>query len=345
MTKLWFAIGLICSALALHASDSDSATPWVGRILIVDNPAATTTFVAQPAPVREMVKAGVTAFTGKDSEESAWLSLVSTNDKIGIKVHSSAGASGTRLPVVEAVIQGLLSAGISSNQIVVWDRRLSDLRQSRFFDLAERLGVRIAGALEAGYDDKQFYETALLGRLVYGDREFGKKGDDIGRRSYVSTLIVSNMTKIISIVPLLNHNVVGTVGHLHGMAMGSVDNVLRFELDPDRLGGAVPEIYALEPIVDHVVLNITDALISQYQGEEKSLLHYSTAMNELWFSKDPVALDVLAIRELSRQRKEAEAPPLRANMDIFTNAAVLDLGVAEPQKFRIERLTKNSPKP
>jgi hypothetical protein len=312
----------------------------MGRVLIVENPGATAAFVPQAGPVREMVKAGVTAFTSKDSEKSAWLSLVSTNDKIGIKVFSAAGASGTRIPVVEAVIQGLVSAGISSNQIVVWDRRLSDLRQGGFFVLAERYGVRVAGAVEAGYDEKQFYETALLGRLVYGDHEFGKKGDDVGRRSYVSTLVTSNMTKIISIVPLLNHNVVGSVGHLYGMATGAVDNVLRFELDPDRLGGAVPEIYALEPIVDHIVLNITDALICQYQGEEKSLLHYSTPMNELWFSKDPVALDLLSIKELIRQRKEADAPPLRANMEIFSNAAILDLGTADPQKFRLERLTK-----
>jgi hypothetical protein len=341
MIRIWFAIILICSGLAQRASASEPPPESaMGRILVVEDPAAISAFVPQAAPVRGMIESGIKAFTGKSSEKEAWLSLISTNDKIGIKVHSAAGASGTRIPVVEGVIKGLLTAGVPSKQIVVWDRRLSDLRQAGFFELAERHAVRIAGAQEAGYDDQQFYETALLGRLVYGDHEFGKKGDDIGRRSFVSTLVTSNMTKIISIVPLLNHNLVGTVGHLHGLAMGSVDNTLRFELDPDRLGGAVPEIYALEPIADHVVLNITDALISQYQGEERSLLHYSTPMNELWFSKDPVALDVTAIKELSRQRKEAEAPPLRVNLDIFTNAAILDLGVAEPTKIRIERLTK-----
>lgn len=331
---------VICAGLAARASDSVSGDSWMGRILVVENPAATVAFAPQPAAIRGMVESGITAFTGKADEKAAWLSLVSTNDKIGIKVYSTAGASGTRIPVVEAVINGLINAGVPSKQIVVWDRRLSDLRQAGFFDLAERHGVRVAGALEAGFDDKHFYETALLGRLVYGDHEFGKNGDDVGRRSYVSTLVTSNMTKIISIVPLLNHNVVGTVGHLNGLAMGSVDNILRFELDPARLGGAIPEIYALEPLVDRVVLNIVDALLSQYQGEERSLLHYSTAMNELWFSKDPVALDVLSLKELSRQRKDAGASPLRALPEIFTNAAILDLGVADPAKIRVERLTK-----
>jgi hypothetical protein len=147
------------------------------------------------------------------------------------------------------------------------------------------------------------------------------------------------MTKIINIPPLLNHNLAGAVGCLHGLAMGSVDNVLRFEADPDRLASAVPEIFALEPISDHVVLNIVDALICQYQGEERTLLHYSVPENELWFSRDPVALDVLSIAELAKQRKLADAPPLRTNLEIFSNAALLDLGFADPAKFRIERLS------
>jgi hypothetical protein len=341
--RIWFICILILANLAVRASDEPAAgNSWMGRVLIVEDPAATQAFIPQPAPIRKMIENGITAFTGKPDEKTAWLSLISTNDKVGIKVFSLPGPSGTRIAVVEGVIKGLLNAGLPARQIIVWDRRLSDLRQAGFFELAERFGVRVAGALEAGYDEKHYYETALLGKLVYGDLEFGKFGDEIGRRSYVSTLVTSNMTKIISIAPLLNNNLTGAVGNLHSLALGSVDNTLRFESDPDRLGSAIPEIYALEPILDHVVLNIVDALICQYQGEERTLYHYSTIMNELWFSKDPVALDVMSIRELAKQRKAADAPPLRANLDIFNNAQVLDLGFADPDKFRVERLNKKN---
>jgi len=54
---------------------------------------------------------------------------------------------------------------------------------------------------------------------------------------------------------------------------------------------AVPEIYALPVLSDRVALNIVDALICQYQGEERSLLHYTAALNQLRFSRDPVALE------------------------------------------------------
>jgi hypothetical protein len=344
MIKIWFITLLALANLAVRASDQAPAdNAWMGRVLIAEDPAATQSFIPQPGPIRRMVQSGIATFTGKKDEKSGWLSLVSTNDKVGIKVYSLPGASGTRIAVVEAVIKGLLEAGLPPKNIIVWDRRLSDLRQAGYFELAEKYRVQVAGALEAGYDAKHFYETALLGKLVYGDLEFGKNADDVGRRSFVSTLVTSNMTKIISIVPLLNNNLTGAVGNLHSLALGSVDNVLRFEADPDRLGSAIPEIYALEPILDHVVLNIVDALISQYQGEERTLYHYSTTMNELWFSKDPVALDVLSVRELAKQRKAADAPPLRANLDIFNNAQVLDLGYADPDKFRIERLQRKTP--
>ena len=86
-----------------------------------------------------------------------------------------------------------------------------------------------------------------------------------------------------------------------------MDNTRRFEGDPDRLATAVPEIYALPLLGDRVVLNITDALIGQYEGGARSLLHYSTVLNQLWFSRDPVALDMLAIKELARTPR----PPAR----------------------------------
>lgn len=328
----------ILAAIAATSLAESATNAWMGRVLVVQNPAATAAFEPQPAAIERMVGQGIAAFTGAPNEKSAWLSLVSTNDRVGVKVHSLPGASGTRKPVVEAIVRGLLAAGLPPKQIIVWDRRLSDLRQAGFFELAERHGIRIAGAVEAGFDETKFYETALLGKIVYGDLEFGKSGEEIGRRSYVSKLVVSEMTKIISVVPLLNHNVAGVIGNLHSLAMGSIDNTLRFEGDSDRLASAVPEIYALEPILDKVVLSVVDALICQYQGEERSLLHYSAALNELWISKDPVALDVLSIQELIKQRADSGAPKLRANLDVFRNAAILDLGASEPSQFRIERL-------
>jgi hypothetical protein len=135
---------------------------------------------------------------------------------------------------------------------------------------------------------------------------------------------------------LLNHNLAGICGNLFSLALGSVDNTMRFQSDPARLATAVPEIYALPALSDHVSLCILDALIGQYQGEQMSLLHYSAEVNQIWFSKDPVALDVLGIQELDRERQAANMRTFGANPDLYSNAALLELGVASLSKIRLD---------
>ena len=146
------------------------------------------------------------------------------------------------------------------------------------------------------------------------------------------------MTKIINITPLMNNNEAGVFGNLYSLATGSVDNFVRFESDHARLAAAVPEIYALPALSDHVVLNITDALICQYEGEERSLLHYSAILNQLRFSRDPVALDVLSLQELDHQRELSKAPVVKIDPDLYSNAALLELGVSDLKKIEVTTL-------
>lgn len=305
-------------------------------VFIAHDPLATDAFEPRANVVQQMVNACVTKLTGKPDVATAWLSLVSTQDVVGIKVFSEPGPnSGTRPAVAAAVVNGLLTAGLPHDHIVIWDKRQSDLRLAGYFKLASKLGVRVGGSQESGYDPTVFYDTPLLGNLVWGDLEFGKKGDGVGRKSFVSTLLTHEITKIINITPLMNHNLVGVCGNLYSLAMGSVDNTARFESDANRLAKAVPEIYALPALSDHVVLNITDALICQYEGEERSLLHYSTVLNEVRFSRDPVALDVLSIDELKRQRRIAKVLPVGTNMALYENASLLELGVSDTNRIEV----------
>ena len=334
-----------CACLLAGSARAQTGTPPSfanpgprARVVIVQDGDALDAFVARPAVIRAMVDRGITNLTGKASVVAAWRSLVSTQDIIGIKVFSTPGPnSGTRPAVAAAVVEGLLAAGIPPKHIIVWDREIAELRLAGYFDLADRYGIRIAGSVQAGWDDKSYYENEVIGNLVYGDHEFGLKGAGIGRRSYVSRLLSREITKIISIAPLLNHNVVGVSGHLYGLAEGSVDNFIRFEVTPDRMARAVPEIYALEAISDKVVLNITDALIAQYEGGDRGLLHYSAILNQLRFSKDPVALDVLSVEELEREREATSAPTVKPSLDVYDTAALLQLGVSDPKRIQVDK--------
>jgi hypothetical protein len=335
------ALGLACRQVQAADLSLRQAGGAPARVLIVENPDATSRYQPDDASVQAMVDRGMTNFTDEPTVVAAWRSLVSTQDIVGIKVYSTAGPiNGTRPAVVAAVVHGLLDAGLRPEQVIIWDRNTGDLRAAGFFKLAARLGVRAVGSAEAGYDPTNFYlpDTPIIGQLVWGDFEFGKKGPDVGKRSFVSKLVTRNITKIISIAPLLNQDSAGVCGHLYGLAMGSVDNTLRFQGDPGRLAVAVPEIYALPVLGDRVIFNITDALIGQYAGGSKGLLQYSTVLNQLWFSRDPVALDTLAIRELDRERQIFGAPGFTPNPDLYANAALLQLGVNDPARIQVEKI-------
>jgi hypothetical protein len=311
------------------------------QVLIVENHNALHQYRPNADEVQAMVNRGITNFTGKATVAVAWQSLVSTNDVVGIKVYSASGPiNGTRPAVVAAVIHGLLDAGLPPEHVIIWDKDADGLRTAGFFKLAAQLGVRAAGSLQAGYDPTNFYlpDAPIIGQLVWGDLEFGEKGPDVGKKSFVSKLVSRQITKIISIAPLLNQDAAGVCGHLYGLAMGSVDNTMRFEDDAGRLAVAVPEIYALPALGDRVVLNITDALIGQYEGSSKGLLQYSTVLNQLWFSRDPVALDTLAIKELDRDRQAIEAPAFNPNPQLYSNAALLQLGVNDSAKIQVEKI-------
>jgi uncharacterized protein (DUF362 family) len=310
------------------------------RVVIVEDARAIDAFRPRPERIREMVSEGITNLTRTASVVDAWRTLVSTQDVVGIKVFSAPGGnSGTRPAVVAAVVEGLLAAGLAPRHIVVWDKNLTELRLAGFSELATRYGIRIAASQQAGYDENAYYDTPLPGTLIWGDLEFGKKGGSVGRKSYVTKLLTQDISKIINITPLLNHDLAGVTGNLYSLAMGSVDNTVRFEKEAEYLAQAVPEIYALTNLSDHVALNITDALICQYEGEERGLLHYSAVLNELRFSRDPVALDLLSLKALDAQRRAANAPKVKPNPDLYDNAALLWLGVANTNQIDIERLT------
>ena len=307
--------------------------------MLVRNPEASQAFEPRPAVVRAMVERGLTNLTGQASLSAAWHTLLSTQDVVGIKVFSRPGPnSGTRPAVVAAVIETLLAAGVPPKHIIIWDKEMIDLRLAGFVRLAARYGVRVAGSAQAGYDPKVFYDNPMLGNLVWGDLEFEKTGPGVGRKSFVSRLITQDMTKILNISPMLNHNLAGVSGCLYSLATGSVDNLARFESDPRLLAEAVPDIYNLPELSDRVVLNIVDGLICQYEGAERSLLHYSSTLNELLFSRDPVALDVLSLRELTRQREAAQAPEVDANDQLYRNASLVGLGVSDLSHIAVDEV-------
>lgn len=336
-------LALLGGLLPAMAADSFAppAASSSARVVVVQGQNLLNAFLSNDERVEAAFNRGLLALTRATNAVIAWHGLVSTNDIVGIKVFSLPGPlCGTRPAVVAAIVHGLLAAGLLPSHIIIWDKHSYDLRAAGFYQLGEQLGVRVAGATDSGYDTNTFYlpDSPVIGSLVWGDSEFGMKGDGIGKKSFVSKLVSQQMTKIISVAPLINENAAGICGHFFSLTLGSVDNTRRYEGDFDRLAVALPEIYALRAVGDRVVLHVTDAMLAQYQGGPSSFLQYSTELDQLWLGHDPVALDTLSLKELSRERRVFSMPPMPANYQIYTNAVLLQLGINDPSRIQIEKV-------
>jgi hypothetical protein len=312
-------------------------------VVIVQNKSAVDAYLPKKEAVRTMLERGILEVTGSKTFRDALGKIISTNETVGIKVYSTAGPfAGTRPAVVEALVSLMIDSGFAAKNIIIWDKNVNDLLNAGYDKIAKEYGVRIAGAVQSGYDETMFYEKPLIGNLVYGDLEFNKKGEGIGRKSYFSKLITKEIKKIISVAPLLNNNVAGVSGHLYSISLGSVDNTSRFESNKERLNEAVPEIFAMPAIYDRAALFITDALICQYEGTDRAMLHYSTVLGQLRLSRDPVALDTLSLEELQYQRVAGGFKPIKADLDLVNNAQLLELGIADTKKMNIKVINLNN---
>ncbi|RME95651.1 MAG: DUF362 domain-containing protein [Verrucomicrobia bacterium] len=313
--------------------------PAASRIVVVEDPRATLDFRPRPEAVRRMVEAGLQALARTNDTAAAWRRFIGPEQTVGIKVHAAPGPlSGTRPAVVEALVRSLLEQGHSPDRIVIWDKHRENLEKAGFVELGRRLGVAVEGAVEAGYDPDVFYDNPIPGELVWGDLEFQPGQTTMGRRSHVTRLLTGRIDRLITVTPLLNHNQLGVSGALFNLALGSVDNTRRFLNDPERLAVAIPEICALPAIADRTAFHVVDALIAQYYGQEESLLHYATILNQLRFSTDPVALDLQSIAELARQRQRAGQPKVEVSLAPYHNAGLLELGAADPERIVLETL-------
>jgi len=312
------------------------------EVFVLQDSAATAFFVPNAAVVRRMVDRGLNALAGKATPTEAWRVLVRTNDVVGFKVTSGPGeVSGTRPVVVRALIESLRESGHPARQIVIWDKRSSDLRNAGWYSVATDLGVRCVASEDAGWDPEpsRSYEKAVIGRLVAGDLEFNSRDDmNVGRRSFVTRLLTQELSVVIPVTPVLIHNMGGVNGQLVGMALGSVDNSLRFLNNASLLAEAVPEICALDDVLERVIFGVSDAMICQYRGEETARLYNTVVLNELRFSRDSVALDALALEDLTRARRSSaywvDKP---SETEVYVNAELLELGISDLKRIDVRR--------
>jgi uncharacterized protein (DUF362 family) len=307
------------------------------------NPAAIKDYKTNPAVVRAMVNRLVLAVTGQPNLARAWGTLVAPNDRIGVKICAVGGELfTTHRDVVNAIVDGLVEAGHARNSIVVWDRSLGGIKDAgyRFGDEGYQLK---SIAPRDGYDPKAIFTAPITGTLVWGDRDFRS---DLGTipllsdkeqtsdQSHFARIVSSEVTKIINVPVMSDSASNGVVGCLFNATLPNIDNWRRFTQTSGFGRAAIAQLYRNPLIGGKVVLNIMDGLIAEYAGGPQSQPNYAVHYATILASKDPVAIDALAVRRIEEWRRNAKLPPITPLSAHVQVAAQLGIGNAEAIELR-----------
>lgn len=289
----------------------------VGEVYAVKNTAMIASYETDDARVKNAIDRLVLAVTKKQSIAEAWASLVKPTDRVGLKI-SAAGQQyfATHHAVVDAVVSGLNQAGVSNDRIILWDRDAEDLKQAGYREKAG--GYRVRWPYPGrGYAPKNVYVSSVLGQLIWGDLDFTRRystfeldpkekpKDNLSSNSHFAKVLTNDVDKVINLPVLSAHASCGVAGALYNMTIPNIDNWRRFTTGFGESDPAIPEIYSDPLITNKVVLTIMDGLVAQFAGGPEFQPNYAVHHATIYASRDPVALDTIALKQIDQWREKA----------------------------------------
>jgi Domain of unknown function (DUF362) len=332
------------------------AVPARSYVYRIQSRDAITDYETNSAVVRRMVDDLVMAATGEQTVASAWGSLVKPSDVVGIKVCTNGAPLFSSHPaVVNAIVAGLADAGVPRQNIVVWDRDEHLLKVAGY--QTRNVGYRLMWS-EGNYDPKAVITSPISGKLIYGDLLFMAKIPDtlggavrgeedekakrkprnlenLSDESHLSTVLTRVVTKVIN-VPVLSDNIYcGLSGALFNMTIQNLDNWRRLVQEPISGDPSIPEAYADPRIGDKVVFQIMDGLIAVYAGAPMGDANYAIHYGTLFASKDPVAVDAVALQRIDEWRAGAQMWPASKMAKYVQTAFSYGLGNADLSKIEV----------
>src|SRR5438874_5214125 len=306
-------------------------------------------YKTKPSVVRAMVNRLVLAVTGQPDVAKAWASLVSPTDKIGIKICAAGGELfTTHHDIVNAIVDGLAAAGHSRSSIIVWDRSLGGIKGAGYRPGTDGYQLK-AIAPRDGYDAKTVLSAPLLGKLVWGDFDytgeitkvpFLSDTENTSNVSHFSKILSNDVTKIINVPVMSVSETNGIAGCIYNMTIPNIDNWRRFA-QGSRFGAeSLAEIYSNPLIAKKVVFNLMDGLIAQYAGGPQPQPNYAVHHATLYASRDPVALDVVALKRLEQWRARASLPAIGRLATYLSFASELGLGNSALNRIEVKNIER-----
>ncbi len=314
-------LGVTLGSSLFNLSERKAFSQDVSKIVVSEHPDAVTGVRINEESARKAVDVGIMQFTGQNNLADAWASVfpsISPKEIVSIKVNCINSQLPTHPEVVNAIVNGLVSAGFSENNIIIWDRTNHELINSRFKYNIGDSGVRCFGSdqREWGYD----------------------KQVNVANRNLRLSKILTSSDHIINVPVLKDHGMARVTLSMKNH-YGSVNNpgILHdSECDP-----YIAELNNLPDIKEKTRLIVLDGLLGIYIGGPGGSPQF--AYNSIIIGQDPVAVDYYGWKILESERKK-RGQNLPQPKHIMT-AAKLGLGTNDPEKILVDMINAKEQSP
>jgi hypothetical protein len=268
-----------------------------------------------PEVLRQMLYASITELTGLDDARDAWAALFAPDERTAIKVNTIEGSAvWTHVPLVMAVTECLEEAGVPAEQIVVFDRANSELRNAGYSIKRDGPGTRCYGT----------GDTPDEGDYVAG-------WELVGSSIQLSDILLQ-CDALINVPILKSHSMAGLSFAMKNH-YGTFDRPWDFHRG-QAIRRGVAELNALPPIKDRTRLIIGDVLAaSTVPRSTRPYWTLDAVGDSILMSFDPVAHDTVGLQVFT-EMGSSHSRAANSNAKLWLrNGAELGLGTDDPENI------------
>jgi len=220
---------------------------------------------------------------GEETLAKALKTLFKPGERIGIKLNCLAGRGlSPQPPLVLALVDGLVAAGVKADDIIVFERSERELREAGFPIEREK------GPLFLGNDSPGM-----------GYERTPRLHKSIG--SCFCRILTGEIDALINFGVVKDHN-------LAGVSVG-IKNLFGLIHNPNKYhdGNCNPfaaHVLEAPPVKSKLRLTLADGLTAQYQGGPGLMKKFTWRPGIVLASRDPVALDAVGAAIIEAKRRE-----------------------------------------
>jgi uncharacterized protein (DUF362 family) len=288
-------------------------TRTTGKSRIVDifsKNAVDSSGVGRNGLVHDMLNRAMSELTGEKDIARAFRTVAKSGDRVGIKVNCISGGNlSTQVPVVMAIVDGLLKAGVKPGDIIIWDRTDRELKNAGYTISTGTDSVRCFGT--PGYESKE--------------------NDINGTRFKLSRILTEEIDVLINVPMMKHHGSSGVTMSLknHYGSHNNPGNHHQNNCDPH-----IANICSHDAIKNKTKLVVLDSLRAICNGGPSDNAKWKWIPSRILVGYDPVAIDRIGSDIMDERRLEMGLKSLgNTNRHIITAA---NLGIGTDDRNQID---------